>query len=291
MCDYQVVNRKIAIVLCYARSGGTLLNKYLANIDNVVILSEAHPIHNKKGGIHSIKTQAKEWYGINVLSDDYVEQVCEIKKWCDKNNRYLIIRDWSYIDFSKSNLNGENPPISSTNIKILESQFELNKIAFVRDGVDVFLSQDKAVKVFSQEYLSFIKYLKNNSITIFKYENFVSSPADQLSKILKSLDISPVNKVSESGSNVQNVVGDTGLSRGNKNNRAIKIKRRYGWWLRRYQINNDRDLRLANLLLDYPQGYESRECESIGKHCIFLLKVGIYQYIRRIAKYASKIIK
>ena len=37
--------RKIAYIFCYARSGGTLLNRFLSNIDDLVILSEAHNIN------------------------------------------------------------------------------------------------------------------------------------------------------------------------------------------------------------------------------------------------------
>tara|TARA_Y100000389_G_C17440660_1_gene508360 strand:- start:911 stop:1768 length:858 start_codon:yes stop_codon:yes gene_type:complete len=283
-------DRKICLILCYARSGGTLLNKYLANLRDIVVLSEGHPIHNKKGGIFSIKNQVKKWYGINISSENYIDQINEIKTWCDQNNKYLVIRDWSYIDFTKSFLNNNTPLLVSKNISLFKkNNIEFNKIGFIRDGIDVYLSQDKNIKVFSPQYLSFIKYLKNNNITVFKFEDFLNNAQDQLKKIFKELNID----LKYNGNDInlfklqKKVIGDTEFSRGNKFNEIKILKRRHVWWFKKPLINSDQNLKKANILFNYSENYESREHETLNENFIYSSRL-IYNYLLRILKKIQK---
>ena len=276
--------KKISLILCYARSGGTLLNKYLASIKNLVVLSESHPIHDKKGGIFSIKNQAKNWYGIKISSDEYFQQIIDIKKWCDENNKHLILRDWSYIDFNKSYLNNNLPLMASKNISLLkENNIEFNKIGFIRDGIDVYLSQDKNIKIFSKQYFKFLKYLKNNKIKVFKFEDFLINPSEQISKILKELNIDSKFNLDDVDFRraSRNVVGDTVFSRGNILGHTKQLKRRHVWWFKKHNINREIDLIDANSLFDYPTNYNSKETETLIEYSIFLLKLFL-NYFRRI---------
>ena len=153
--------RKIAYIFCYARSGGTLLNRFLSNIDDLVILSEAHNINFNRpnAGMMSIKNQVKKWYGIEIESNNYLDAIDEIADWCEGNGKILVLRDWPYIDFARSNLNNYGPSKFSLNYELLSSRFDLSMAAFVRDGIDVFLSSKHDVNQFSEEYLDYVKYL------------------------------------------------------------------------------------------------------------------------------------
>jgi hypothetical protein len=197
----------------YARSGGTLLNRYLHNIENLVILSEAHPIHSTmmRNDLSSIASQAREWYGIDVKSLNYIDQIGEIKEWCDKNGKKLVIRDWSYIDFTPSRVNNYNPPKKSVNLELLEKRFEVKKIAFVRNAIDVFLSRGVTIEKFSPAYLEYSRYVKNN-LHIYKYEDYCSDPQKEIHKICEALDIEKKFK-STNLCNTKKVVGDTKISR------------------------------------------------------------------------------
>lgn len=269
----MMINKPIYFIFYYARSGGTFFNRYLTNFDEFVILSEAHPIHNGKGGIHSVKEQMKKWYGVDIKADEYSDQIDEAKKWCDKNDKFLVIRDWSYIDFAKSYLNEFNPPKNSTNMKLLESKYIVKKIAYVRDTIDVYLSQGQSIKSFSKEYLDFVSYIKKQNIEIFKYEDFVDNPQKEFELICKTLDLPKLDKVVENDVSSQKVIGDINVSRGNQSGKIIKLKRRYAGYFKTKAINTNDELIEANKMLDYPTNYESKESEEFIKYIKFEIKI------------------
>lgn len=272
-----MTSKPISLIINYARSGGTLLNKYLHNIDNLVVLSESHPIHSTmmRKDLANISIQAKEWYGINVKSSNYIDQIFEIKNWCDENNKYLVIRDWSYIDFTESWENYNNPPYKSVNLELLEKRFDVRKIAFVRDSIDVYLSRGVKINKFSRYYLKYVQFLLANKIKIFKYEDFCINPEKELDEILKELNIT------ENGAKTlklfsNKVVGDINFSRGNQLDTIVVLPRKYTTFFNKYKINNDLDLNYSNKLLNYPTYYESCESENI----IDFIKLKI-KYIRK----------
>lgn len=280
--------RPIYLIFCYARSGGTFLNRYLANYDEFVILSEAHPIHNEKGGIHSVKMQMKKWYGVDITADNYVDQIIEAKNWCDINNKYLLIRDWSYIDYAESILNSFKPSTTPTNLELLKSYFEVNNVAFVRDGIDVYLSQGKNLKVFSKEYFDFANYLSSEAIDQVKYEDFVDSPDEGFHALcnilgLPSIAIEDCNDVFSN-----NVIGDINLSRGNQSHKVMKLKRRYAGFFNKKAINNETNLINANLLMNYPTIYESKETEGPVSHFTFQSKFFINKLKKKIQSFLLK---
>lgn len=268
-----MTNKSIYFIFCYARSGGTFFNRYLTNFDEFVILSEAHPIHNRKGGIHSVKEQMKKWYEVDIKADDYIDQIDEAKQWCDENDKYLVIRDWSYIDFAKSYLNDFNPPKNSTNMNLLESKYEVKKIAYVRDAIDVYLSQGQNIKSFSKEYLDFVKYIKEQNIEIFKYEDFVDNPQKEFELICKALDLPKFEKIVKNDVSSQKVIGDINVSRGNQSGKIVKLKRRYAGYFKRKAINTNDELIETNKMLDYPTNYDSKESEEFIKYLKFEIKI------------------
>ena len=278
----------ISLIFCYARSGGTLLNKHLIKYDELVVLSEAHPIHHEKGGIHSIKEQLREWYGIKTKSNNYLEIILEAKKWCDENNKYLVIRDWSYIDFAKSYLNDNSPPNVSTNVKLLEEKFELNKIAFIRDGIDVYLSQGKPIKEFSNEYLRYVKYLKKIKIPMFRYEDFIDNSEFVISSIFKELKIDDIKGAVLTEVVNENVVGDVHFSRGNRSDKLVKLKRRYASFLKRRRILLNEKLKEANQIMKYSNSYYSKELEGLFEYLIYILNARSEFLIRIIKRCFSK---
>ena len=105
----------VIVMICYARSGGTVLNKCLGSLPNVVMLSEVSPIGGgwgKEGpdSFTTVKEQAKNWYQIELSSDDFVENIVELEKFCNDNKLYLVVRDWSFINFMPHEYNNFNPP-------------------------------------------------------------------------------------------------------------------------------------------------------------------------------------
>jgi hypothetical protein len=276
----------ISFIFCYARSGGTFLNRFLNNFDNLVILSEAHPIHNKKGGIHTVKEQMKRWYGVDIYSNNYIDQIMETKEWCDKNDKHLVIRDWSYIDFAGSHLNNFNPAKRSTNLELLESRYMINKIAYVRDAIDICLSQKQTPEEFSSAYLTYVKYIKDLKIPIYKYEDFCENFKNVSNQILDSLGI----EMSVSSTDMtysldsKNVIGDINLSRGNQSNTIQILPRKFAFNFQVNMINTNKELREANTLLGYETDYNSKDRESFKN----FIKLNIKVYVSNLKKLIKK---
>lgn len=258
---FELMSRPIYLIYCYPRSGGTLMNKYLAKDDNLVVLSEVHPVHNRKGGLHSVKAQMRKWYNVELVSQDYVAQILEAKLWCDQNNKLLVVRDWTYIDFAKSHLNDYAPPLASTNLELLREHASVRQLAFVRDGIDVFLSIGGDIEDFSTAYGEYVQFIKKNNIEIHKYEEFVSNSDRALKRIYATLEQPQLQAHGINLLETSNITGDTSLSRGNTNVSVVKIKRRYAAYWKRKRI--DRNIRLceANKYLGYSMCYSSREIE------------------------------
>jgi hypothetical protein len=273
-------NKSVSFIFCYARSGGTFLNRFLKNIPNVVILSEAHPIHTamRRKGTVTIANQAKQWYGIEIKSLNYVDQLVEIKEWCDKNDKHLIIRDWSYIDFTPSNLNYYNPINKCINLDILERRFNVKKIAFVRDGIDVFLSRGVSLDEFACPYLNFVQYILDNHMEYIKYEDFCEDYITQYNRMAQILELPYISKETPIRLNNKQVIGDTQLSRGNKSSNIELLDRKHVNIFRRRKINSCECLNRANSLLSYKTEYEGRVIEPMSEK----IKLNYQKFLKKL---------
>ena len=75
------------IMLCYARSGGTLLNKCLGSLSDTIILSEVNPVGSGSGknkeSLNSVYEQAKYWYNIELKNHDFKNAIIELDEYCN----------------------------------------------------------------------------------------------------------------------------------------------------------------------------------------------------------------
>ena len=66
----------VGLMVCYARSGGTILNRCLGCLPGVVMLSEVTPLVDQSpagGEPRTVKDQARQWYGIELQSHGFTE--------------------------------------------------------------------------------------------------------------------------------------------------------------------------------------------------------------------------
>ena len=103
------INKPIIIMLCYARSGGTVLNRCLGSLADIVMMSEVNPLAGgwgKEGKKYytTIKEQAFNWYGMKIEGNGFRENVIELAIKCEQENLSLILRDYSFINFKSSSL-------------------------------------------------------------------------------------------------------------------------------------------------------------------------------------------
>jgi len=256
----------VVVIINYARSGGTLLNRCLATHPDLMVFSEVNPLAEDRPK-HNLTNQAKEWYDINLKSESFKEKILELVELCEDRGKTLVLRDWSFFDFKR-----KDRPIEEKSFSILENlpkNINVKTFAFVRDAIDVGIARNYYGKVnisdFSKAYLSFTKAVYDNGIKIFKYEDFVINYEKEFSAMMEYCKLKYFN-VFNDFHKVQNVMGDTKLkinSRGKQFDEIKPLKRR--WVAKKLikVIESDQALLDANKYLGYSGSYYDGEVETI----------------------------
>ncbi|NOZ34219.1 MAG: hypothetical protein GXO80_02850 [Chlorobi bacterium] len=254
---------KIVLMLNYARSGGTLLNKCLASLPDVVMLSEVNPLgggsgSNPKVSTSTIKDQLKAWYSIDIKSNTFKGQIQELHNYCEQNNKNLIIRDWSFVNFSKFEKYNQNSPPNKFLILEELKDFDLKIFGFIRDSIDVWLSRGYYnVDEFYGEYVNYIDELIKVGCPIFKYEDFVKHPQEQLKKIGEEVGVAFSN-IFDTCLDYDKLNGDVqnkNKSRGIKQQQIKILPRKKINSEKITEINQCEKMKMVNAKFGYPVTY------------------------------------
>lgn len=258
------MKKTLFVMICYARSGGTILNKCLASLENTVMLSEVNPLgggwgENGSQSYTTVKSQAKNWYQINLKNYGFVDEVLELYEYCSKENKQLILRDWSFVNFSAHEYNNGNPPNTLLTLKSLEQKIEITPFAFVRNGIDVWISRGMPpVDIFFDEYLNYVKEIILNKIPIIKYEDFCIDPSKTIKKICEITGLQ-YSDVWQKFYQFNNINGDVQLGKLSRSKNDSKIKllpRKKISKINIDQLEECESFHEANSLLSYPIKYE-----------------------------------
>ena len=258
----------ITIMLCFARSGGTVLNQCLGSLPNVVILSELNPLGSGSGSgdepCDTVRRQAKEWYGINLVSKDFVRGILDLAKICEQQGKQLIIRDWSFVNFYPIEDNDLAPPNKFLIVEALQGHCELNVFGFVRDAIDVCLSYAKGIfayhRVFTY-YRNYVDALVASRYPYFKYEDFCRHPRDVMQAICKHINTDYSESFLEYATfgNVSGEVQSEIKSRGVKQDKIAPLPRKVVDIDKITAINANSNMKRTNEVLGYDQTYEAEE--------------------------------
>lgn len=258
----------VIVMICFARSGGTVLNQCLGCLPNVVILSEVNPLGGGSGkdsvSYQTVKEQAKNWYQIELKSDNFVEQVIELEKICANTGKYLLVRDWTFVNFTPLINNNWNPPNTLMTIEALEGKCNLISFAFVRDSIDVWISRGTPnAKDFFDSYLRYIKAIIKEDIPIFKYEDFCKNSGFVLRRICEVTGLE-YRKTYEKYKNFHQVNGDIQiLSRGRRQGAIKPLPRKLISKEKIIEVSQCTEMIEANSLLGYPISYYDVPQEKI----------------------------
>ena len=260
----------VLLILNYARSGGTLLSKFLSSTPGIILVSEI----NTQKGINlnakdvqpdeALKEQLLIWYGIKLEGEGIRECLINLIKYTKERKKLLIIRDWSYNDFRPNSSNNYNPSNTFTMYSLLKELTDFECIAFLRNAIDVQLSLKGNIDTFQSSYLNYIKELYNLNIAIFKYEDLINSPLNFFSNLSTKLSFEFSSMVNLNDSN--KVTGDgysNKTTRGELQSSPIKLKRKYAFPWEEYNINKSEQLIKANNLVGYSTSYRDEKCESL----------------------------
>ncbi len=258
----------VILMICYARSGGTVLNRCLGGLPNTVVMSEVNPLGGGSGkgpvALRTIKQQAKAWYGINLKSDGFENSAVELNNICKEQQKRLIIRDWPFVNFNPLPNNNQNPPNKLLALETLTEKCELKPFAFVRNAIDVWISRNVSLEEFSGPYLRYVKEILKYEIPILKYEDFCKNP----DKTIKSICDYAGLEYSDSYKNYtsfQNVNGDVQVSehsRGIKQKEIKPLPRRRISRKKIKEVECNADMIQANELLGYSTSYHDTPLEK-----------------------------
>lgn len=251
-------------MICFARSGGTILNKALACLPNTIMLSEVNPLGGGWGeaGANSYTTvyeQALHWYNIKLKNKKFKEAIIELNEFCEKNKKFLIVRDWSFVNFSEHRYNNFNPP---TRFLTLDAIKDLNPkiFVFVRNAIDIWISREMPnVDKFFDEYLDYTIKVKDLDVPIFKYENFTKAPRETLKRMCGTVGLQ-YKDVIETCVDYKRVNGDVqnkDNSRGVKQREIKPLPRKRIPAEQISRLNKCKKMVEANKLLGYPTTYYS----------------------------------
>lgn len=269
------------VIINYARSGGTLLSKILKTDDRILLLSEVNPVSDgsERGRAKpntTVKGQAQNWYGISLSSQGFRQNVVEMNQKSEKNNRFLVVRDWSYINFVESNINGNSPSYKLETFEQFKNLENTRFFAFVRNAIDVFLSRQINLDEFSLGYLKFVESVVDNGMKFFKYEDLCTNPKAVITEIYLHCGLEPPTKDISIDQSAP-ITGDTNYSRGNRETGIRQLKRRLVNNKMKKAIDVNEKLSKANELLGYVHKYNNEKIETSFEQLSFKLK-------RRISK-------
>ena len=202
----------IRLILSFCRSGSTLISRCIKSMHpNCVLLSEIHP---EKAGLkqQDFHYQLTNWENIDIPKGlSYASYLEKSISHCEKNNKDLIIRDFSEADFSNKTV-----PHQLTHLEHLKTVANVMPIAIIRDPIDIFISQHFNPHFF-ENYTHFLHLLQTHNIPIIKYESFCLFPEDSMKRISEILEI-PFSTSYQNFHTISKMTGDNNYP----NNRGSK---------------------------------------------------------------------
>jgi hypothetical protein len=145
--DLNLQSPTIRVIHHMARTGGTIICRCLASMNNIILLSEIHPAGMK---VFNPMVQAHKWYGLLTPDDvvlarsgklDFKSSIRLISDRCQEQNKLLFIRDWSHLDYT--GVPFVKPEFSSLLVRELKADFDLVRFSTVRHPLDQWLSLSK----------------------------------------------------------------------------------------------------------------------------------------------------
>jgi hypothetical protein len=180
-------------------TGGTLISKCLASMEDVALISEVHPFNvgslrfNPFDPVQQLFSQKLIDNDEEVLKHVFRERVKMAYDFSKLNHKVLVLRDHTHTDY----LTERVPEGFSRKslINTLKFDFDIRPLITVRNPVDTFLSLKKnewagGVKDFD-EYCERLGLMLDayKDYPIYKYEDFCSAPDSTLKEMCDYLSI------------------------------------------------------------------------------------------------------
>ena len=203
------------------RSGGTLVSKCFGSMESVVLLSEIHPDAQHAVSFNALN-QAQKWYALLPDLDwqktEFVDAIIQIQDVVKKDNKQLILRDWSHVDYL-------GPPVTNKPkgkpalIDVLSPYFDIRSIQLVRHPLDTWLSL-RRLNLIKKNGIDFEQFLKacrcylesTGSEHRLVYEEFLKSSSEQLEIACRQVGLVYDEEYQDRWFEFDKITGDTSNS-------------------------------------------------------------------------------
>ena len=188
--------------------GGTLLSRCLGVLPEVALLSEVnplsldffpelHPLNQDRQWLRLLSASEQKRFSEQDLHDgsNFRALMETFHERAAESGRILVVRDYNYAEFIGVPFLA-HPPRRRVLCEVLSDLGPIRAIALVRHPVTQWISLRKHATVrraalspteFADGYAAFTRDLGETSI--FRYEDFVSAPEDQMRRVSACLDV------------------------------------------------------------------------------------------------------
>lgn len=228
---------EVSVYYCFARSGGTLINRCLGCIPGNLVLSEVNPM----GSIVTVESQARDWLGLVPAHEyerfstmPYGEKILFLAAAAAASGKRLIIRDWPTLNY----LGGVHWEYFFPS-GVLEQDFYLERYGLLRHSAvisrrsaAVYESltrsfahlKDLSVEDFGSAYLGYAQAVA--SFPVIHFEDFCETPAPEFRRLCEALRCRFADDFVTAFSSFVNCTGDNSLvstSRGGASHRILPL--------------------------------------------------------------------
>ncbi|HCG5284340.1 TPA: hypothetical protein NJZ47_002254 [Vibrio parahaemolyticus] len=222
--SYQKNKPTLRIVHHLACSGGTLISKCISSMPNVYLLSEVHPFTDlgidrdnpryAPSDISSLAKYAKIPKQRELAGKIFRRSIDEAYQHVENIGGILVLRDHTHADF---NTEEAIPSISST-IDLLRRDYNVKSILTIRNPIDSYSSlvrngwvhfKPQTFDEYCKRFFILLGQFKQNQV--FKYEDFVDCPQQQMKLMSQALEL-PFDEQFEDIFGVFKITGDSGMS-------------------------------------------------------------------------------
>lgn len=191
----------VSLWLNLARSGGTILSRCLGCMDEVILLSEVHPLGRS---MIDPTTQAMRWHGLVRANElgrlermPYEQLIRLLAQRAHAQGRRLVLRDWSHLDFL--GVPFVDPSMSSRSMRVLQASGSglgsLHCFATVRHPKDMWVSQQRLDML--HDKVDVAHYLRGmhafaqlaTEVGFVRYEDFSHQPDEALKTLCAGLGV------------------------------------------------------------------------------------------------------
>lgn len=206
----------VSLFLCYARSGGTLLNQMIGSLPNVVVLSEVSPYGGGWGRLADKSPttpaeQLRQWYGLKIHKGSYESELAQAVEVCGKLGKKLVIRDWSFISFTPAIQNGFLPPQRFVTLDALNRLgVDVATFALVRHPISIWMSRREPANddEFLLPYMNYVSQLAELAVPLFHYEDLCATPDQVMDNITDVIGVDSSDKAWRAFNTFEFVSGD-----------------------------------------------------------------------------------